>query len=290
MRIFLIELNNDIKGILKRKQYIESLIAELPDSDIIFLPEMAVCSYMASQEAWQYADECGKDTSEWAMQMAEKYNTCIGVGYLDYENGDYYNRYLIADKRQVFGVVTKSEGEAAVFKRGSFGNIICTPFGNIAIGICYDAKRKHLYDNIKDEEIVLMAFPHGCPADPQKPEEEIAANDFFCEKYENAFGVPVVYINSIGKLEYMPGKMGSMMRKSGFTMNGKSKIYCDGAKEIPCTVKEAMGIETDITPHRRVKDIRFYGEDLIKGNLIFRRFILQPDIKYGIKLYNKYVH
>lgn len=46
------------------------------------------------------------------MQMAEKYNACIGVGYLYYENGDYYNRYLIADKRQVFGVVTKSEGEA----------------------------------------------------------------------------------------------------------------------------------------------------------------------------------
>lgn len=51
----------------------------------------------------------------------------------------------------------------------------------IAIGICYDAKWKHFYDNIKDEEIVLIAFPHGCPADPKKPDEEIAANDFFAE-------------------------------------------------------------------------------------------------------------
>jgi hypothetical protein len=84
----------------------------------------------------------------------------------------------------------------------------------------------------------------------------------------------------------MPGKMGSMMRKCGFTMNGRSKIYCHGAREIACTVKEAMGIETDITPHRRARDIRFYGEDLIKGNWLFRRFILHPDVKYGIKLYN----
>lgn len=36
MRIFSIELNNDMKGILQRKQYIESLIAEIPDGDIVF--------------------------------------------------------------------------------------------------------------------------------------------------------------------------------------------------------------------------------------------------------------
>lgn len=207
MRIFALELNNDRKGLEVRKPYIEALLARLP--------ELALCGYMASREIWQYADRDGQDTARWARDMAEKYNTCIGVGYLELENGDYYNRYLVADKHQVFGVVTKSEGEAAVFKRGDFGNLIKTPFGNIAAGICYDAKRRHLYENIQDQEISLIVFPHGCPADPEKAEEEIEGNDFFCGQYQSAFQVPVVYVNSVGGLGVHAGRDGCADAKSG---------------------------------------------------------------------------
>lgn len=284
MRIFALELNNDRKGPEVRKPYIEALLARLPEPDMVFLPELALCGYMASREIWQYADRDGQDTARWARDMAEKYNTCIGVGYLELENGDYYNRYLVADKHQVFGVVTKSEGEAAIFKRGDFGNLIKTPFGNIAVGICYDAKRRHLYENIQDEEVSLIVFPHGCPADPERAEEEIAGNDFFCGQYQSAFQVPVVYVNSVGALEYMPGVMGALMRKAGFAMNGRSKIY-GGTKAISCPVREAVGIETELVPRRRVRDIPFSGEDLIPGNWLFRHLVLKPDVKWGIRVY-----
>ena len=103
MRIFALELNNDIKGLKERKQYIESLIMKLPSPDLVLLPELAICSYMPNKKIWKYADNCSKDTSVWAMDLAEKFNTFIGVGYIDYEEGDYYNRYLIADKKQVYG-------------------------------------------------------------------------------------------------------------------------------------------------------------------------------------------
>lgn len=96
MRIFALELNNDIKGIAERKAYIEALLGKLDRPDFIVLPELAICSYMVCQAIWQYADDCGKDTAAWATAMAHKYNTHIGVGYLDRENGDYYNRYMIA--------------------------------------------------------------------------------------------------------------------------------------------------------------------------------------------------
>lgn len=108
MRVFTLELNNDIKGIGQRKEYIKSLIAKLPSPDLVALPELALCSYMANQQIWQYADES-----------------------------------------KVYGAVTKSEGESAVFKRGFYDSIINTP---------------------------------------------------------------VVYVNSKGRLEYMPGKMGQMMK------------------------------------------------------------------------------
>ena len=285
MRIFALQLNNDIKGISNRKNYIESLIASLPNPDLVVLPELAVCSYMSSQKIWKYADDCGRDTTQWAMSIAEKYHTFIGVGYLDREDGDYYNRYLIAGKAGVYGAVTKSEGESAVFKRGDFGNIIHTPFGNVTVAICYDAKRKHFYKNIKDESISLILFPHGCPADPKKQDEEIKNNDYFCGCYEEAFDVPVVYVNSTGALEYMPGKMGELMRKHGFTMNGKTKIY--GKNCIPIDVKtaEVFGACIEVKDKKRRSDIRFYRDDLIKGNWIFRKFILEPDTQDGIKKY-----
>ena len=209
----------------------------------------------------------------------------MGVGYLDKEAGDYYNRYMIVGPEGVCGVVSKSVGESAVFKRGNFGHVISTPFGNVGVGICYDARRRHFYENVKNQELSLILFPHGSPADPTKPLEEKRTNDFFCSTYVEAFGVPVVYVNSKGKLEHMPGKMGAMMEKEGFAMNGRSKIYCAKGSELDTGMKEALGVETNIAPQRLKKRIRFYGEDLIKGNWFFRNLILKPDTAAGIKSY-----
>lgn len=285
MRIFALELNNDIKGIETRKEYIEGLISKLSSPDLVVLPELSVCSYMASQEIWKYADDCGKDTSDWAVQIAKKYHTFIGTGYLDKEDGDYYNRYMIAGPEGVCGVVTKSEGESAVFMRGDFGSIIRTPFGNVAVGICYDSRRKHFYENIKDAEISLILFPHGSAADPNKPKKEIRENEHRCMLYVEAFGVPVVYVNSKGKLEYMPGKMGSMMAKAGFRMNGRSKIYASEGKEIRTEAEEAIGIDITLSAHRRKKNIKFFGEDIVRGNWFFRTFVLKPDTQAGVRIY-----
>ena len=232
MRIFALELDNDIKGIDRRKDYIEGLIEKLPGPELVVLPELSLCSYMASQAMWPLADDCGKDSCGWSVQMAKKYHTFIGTGYLDKEDGDYYNRYLIAGPDGVCGTVTKSEGESAVFKQGDFGSVIRTPFGNVGVAICYDSRRKHFYDNVKDEALSLILFPHGAPADPNRQDSERAENDKRCRIYADAFGVPVVYVNSKGSLEYMPGMMGAMMRRRGFRMNGLSRIYADEAEPI----------------------------------------------------------
>lgn len=286
MRIFALELNNEIKGISERKSYIELLISSLPTPDLVVLPELALCSYMASQEMWKYADECGKETSQWATEMAIKYDTYIAVGYLDFDDGDYYNRYMIAGKDGVLGTVSKSEGEAAVFKRGDFESIIETPFGKVGVGICYDSRRKHFYDNVMGEALSLILFPHGAPADPKKPDYEAKTNDYFCGAYRDAFGVPVVYVNSVGPLEYMPGMMGKMMADHGFQMNGKSKIYYNEGEEIACEIPEAIGLNTELCERKITREIPFYGKDIIKANFFFRVLVLGPDTKHGIKLYD----
>ena len=163
---------------------------------------------------------------------------------------------------------------------------ISTPFGTVGVGICFDSRRKHFYDNVKDETLSLILFPHGCPADPNKTEKEHKENDTRCMMYVNAFGVPVIYVNSVGSLEYMPGKMGELMKKAGFRMNGMSKIYAMESKEIHGTIPEAVASDVEIAPKSRVKDIRFHGENILPGNWLFKQFILKPDTEAGIRLYN----
>ncbi len=287
MRVFALELDNDLKGVAERKAYMEGLIARLPAPDLVVLPELSLCSYMASQKIWQYADEGGREASAWAVDMAGKYHTCIGAGYLDREDGDYYNRYLIASPEGVCGTVTKSEGEAAVFKRGEFVSTIMTPFGMVGVAICYDSRRKHFYDNVKDMALSMILFPHGAPADPKKPDKERRENDLRCGLYAAAFGVPVVYVNCVGALEEMPGKMGEMMAKKGFRMNGGTKIYAAEGRPIPTELPETVGMEVPIHSKKRIRDIPFHGQDILPGNFFFRQFILKPDTAAGIRSYEE---
>lgn len=287
MRIFALELNNDIKGIEERKKYIEGLISKLDRPELVVLPELALCSYMASRKIWNYADDKGKDTTVWAVEIAQKYSTYIGVGYLDKEGDDYYNRYMIAGPEGMCGYVTKSEGEAAVFKRGRFKSTIQTPFGIVGVGICYDSRRRYFYESVKNERLSLILFPHGAPADPMKPEQEQDENDTRCMKYVEAFGVPVVYVNSVGKLEHMPGTMGMLMKMAKFRMNGHSKIYARYSTEIPSDIPEVVASDVEVSPNKFKKDIRFYGDDILNTNWLFKKLVLGPDTRKGIRKYEE---
>jgi predicted amidohydrolase len=287
MRIFALELNNDIKGLDQRKAYIESLVATLERPDLIVLPELSLCSYMGNTTVWECADLNCQMTSQWAMGIAKKFNTCVAVGFVEKNAGDFFNSYLVADKHKVHGVVRKSEGESYVFKRGNFTSMISTPFGDVAVGICYDSRRRHFYENIKDHAVSLILFPHGSPHDPSDLEGERRANEYLCNTYVEAFGVPVVYVNSIGKMDSMLGKTGNMMIKAGFRLNGLSEIYGSSGTSLPSPVQEAIGMDIELMPKRRTKSIRFYGDDLSRGNFLFRKIILKPDIKAGIRMYEK---
>lgn len=285
MNIYALELDNDRKGIAARKQTIESLLARLERPDLVVLPELALCSYLGNETLWQYADDAGKDTAAWARAMAEKYDTFLGVGYLEKSGGEYYNSYLLAGKERVYGNVRKSEGEAYLFKRGSFPNLVSMPFGDVAVAICYDARRKHFYDEVRDRAVSLILFPHGAPSDPRKAAAEQAVVDGFCGAYAMTFGVPVVYVNSRGKLDPMLGRTGKLMAKAGFALNGMSKIYSTTGKPLPPAVPGAVGWSGVLTPQTRRGELRFYGQDLVKGNELFRTFVLKPDIRDGIRFY-----
>lgn len=77
------------------------------------------------------------------------------------------------------------------------------------------------------------------------------------------------------------------MKLSGFSMNGKSKIYASNGTSIATKLKEAHGYDLTLSEEERKKEIIFHGSDLLKGNYFFRQMILKPDINIGIRKYNK---
>ena len=287
MRVFALELNNDIRGLEERKAYIEGLIARLPSPDLVVLPELSLCGFIPNQYIWQYADDKGRETTEWALRMAIKYNTYIGVGYADREYRDFYNRYMIAGPKGVCGVVTQSEGVSAVFKRGDFKNTIVTPFGTVAVAIGYDFRCEHFYQNIKDAAISMILIPSASPDDPKKPEVERKGNDLRSSLYISAFDVPVVYVNCTGEMDEMPGKVGERMRKRGFRLNGMSRIYGTKEDTIETDVAEAIGEEVPIHSKRRVKDLPFYNGYLTPGHSLYRSITVKQDVMWAIKYYGK---
>ena len=46
---------------------------------------------------------------------------------------------------------------------------------------------------------------------------------------------------------------------------------------------EAVGAQVTLSPRRRVGRIRFYGDDILPGNWLFKRLILKPDTAAGIR-------
>ena len=85
----------------------------------------------------------------------------------------------------------------------------------------------------------------------------------------------------------MLGRTGKMMLEAGFKLNGLSEIYCNSGKPIKSDIQEAIGLDVELISKKRTKDIKFYGDDIIKGNLLFRKFILKPDTRAGIHFYEK---
>lgn len=71
------------------------------------------------------------------------------------------------------------------------------------------------------------------------------------------------------------------MMDAGFRLNGLSKIYnSSSGTPLESDVQEATGIDIKLLPKERTKDSS-------RGNFLFRKLILKPDIKAGINFYEK---
>lgn len=287
MKVTVIEVDNNIIGVSERLEYIENEIKKVGKTDFVVLSELSTPGYIPNENIWEYAENNGEITKKWAVEMAKKYNIYIGAGFVEKENNDIYNSYLIANKEGVLGTIKKNEPESNIFKRGKFPHIINTPIGNIAVGICFDAHKKEFYENIKNEEISMILMPHAWAMDKKHGKDDREKINTLVTKYNNAFDVPVIFANAVGDLEQMAGITGKLMNPKVYKLLGQSTVAANG-KIIEMNKNEnILTVEFNLQNNKRKNDITFHGEWIDKGSFIFRNVVIPLDIKKGIKLYNK---
>lgn len=286
MRITVLQTNNNVKGLKARFEYIEKLIARIPDPEFVILPELSSCSYIPNQNVWKYKESFGCRTKSWAHDMARKYHCYISAGYVETDGHDIYNSYLIANESGVLGTVRKIEGESNIFKRENFGSTIDTPLGTIGVAICFDSHRKCFYDNIEDQSPVLILMPHAWATNDKYSAPHLEKIDHLGQTYANCFGCPVIFANALGDVEPMPGITGHMMNPKTFKLNGNSVIYEKGKSPIRMGTEESLTCDVQIKSDKS-KCIEFYNGWIDKDNALFRRFILPFDVKRGTRLYEQ---
>jgi predicted amidohydrolase len=147
-------------------------------ASVIVLPELAPCGYVfeSAAEARAAAEPAGGPVAgEWAA-LAARLGVVIIGGFAELgPGGQVYNSAVLADPGGIRAVYRKAhlwDAEADFFVPGDAPPpVVATPFGRIAMMICYDAEFPEWVRLPALAGADLLAVPTNWPAEPVPPGE-----------------------------------------------------------------------------------------------------------------------
>jgi predicted amidohydrolase len=147
-------------------------------ASVIVLPELAPCGYVfeSAAEARAAAEPAGGPVAgEWAA-LAARLGVVIIGGFAELgPGGQVYNSAVLADPGGIRAVYRKAhlwDAEADFFVPGDAPPpVVATPFGRIAMMICYDAEFPEWVRRPALAGADLLAVPTNWPAEPVPPGE-----------------------------------------------------------------------------------------------------------------------
>ena len=144
---------------LKNRAYIERKFQSIKAStDLVLLPEMFTTGFTMTPET--IAEPMGGPSMQWMQTWAIKLNAAIGGSLVIYEEGYYYNRFVIVtpsgdvmhyDKRHTFTLA----GEHKTFRAGSNEGIFEYEGWKICLRICYDLRFPVWSRNTQDYDVLF---------------------------------------------------------------------------------------------------------------------------------------
>ncbi|WP_018295171.1 carbon-nitrogen hydrolase family protein [Mariprofundus ferrooxydans] len=249
---------NCIPGMIQENlDHAEKLIKQAVDkgAEVILLPELMPCGYMATEEIWDFAETVNGPSIHWLTSMAGRFKIHLGFTYLEAEGEDFYNSFVLAGPEgKLLGRVRKDPPasiEAYFYKAGSDRHVIDTEHGRIGVGICYE---NLLYKQMcslygENVDLILSPFAAGRPK-PFIPGDIKRFDDLLINSravFAKTLGVPVVMANRVGPLDTdLPGNMPHL--KSSFP--GLSSIVdYDGTVQAELGSEEAVIVADVHTGH-----------------------------------------
>jgi N-carbamoylputrescine amidase len=269
-------------------------------AQLVVLPELFACGYVPNQRIWDLAEPCDGRTLEWLAQAAGRLHVHLGVGLAETDGQDFFNVYLIcAPDGRLAGRVRKTKAEASIFRSAAGTHAVDTALGKIGVGICADNQFTFLPKLLQAQAIDLHLMPHAWPA-PVKPgglvsEADIRAQQARAEAlpvlYASLLGVPVVFVNQVGRFEPMDGILGRLMEPAVYRLQGRSRIVdSDGVVKAELGSEAEGVIVADVTlelQRRPRLEPHDYDGWLQPGPALVRKGVIPLDEWWGRRSYGR---
>jgi len=145
VKVAVVQMDCTLGDVEANCRRVEGLVrgATAQGAEVIVLPELATTGYFVGERMSDLAEPVPGPTSEWVCRLAKTYGCYIAIGIIERgENGRYHDSALFTSKDgTLLGCYRKVHlfaAERTVFTPGTEPAIFDTPFGRVALTICYD--------------------------------------------------------------------------------------------------------------------------------------------------------
>lgn len=256
-------------------------------ADLIALPELLAAGYIPNPSVWDHAETEEGPTLSWLKRTAAKFGVHLAGGAVIREEGEIYNRYyMAAPDGEITGCAQKKNGEAYCFRRGEGSHLINTSLGRIGVGICADTHFTGFIEEMRTLDIDLLLMPHAWPS--RECDDGVLGE--FAQLVARLLGVPVLFVNSVGRMEKMKGLVGMLMKPPLFSLRGQSCIV-DGAGTLLDGLDEKPGVVSRVLTlgkcRNNLPEIPDHSGMIQPGSRILRKGIFPVDIALGQRYYRR---
>ncbi len=201
--------------------HVEKLIeqAAAQGARIVLLPELTPGGYLLTPAIWDTAETKNGRSMHWLKAAAKRFGVHLGMSYLEAEDADFYNSFVLATPDGgIAGRVRKNppaSAEAYFFRSGNDPHFIDTEIGRIGVSICYEALlHEYLAEHQRNSvDLLLIPMSAGTPTPvfPIRKKDCVVYDQMLrslAAHHARALGVPVMMANKCGPLvTAMPGGM-----------------------------------------------------------------------------------
>lgn len=183
-------------------------------AQLVLLPELVPGGYLLTEDIWDTAEAAGGRSVTWLKDTAKRLGIYLGMSYLEAEDRDFYNSFVLATpKGKIAGRVRKNPPasvEAYFYTAGADQHVIHTDIGRIGVGICYENLLHERICGLLDASVDLLLQPMSAgrpnsllPGDAERFDQMLREGP---AHHAKVLGVPVLMANKSGPLETdMPG-------------------------------------------------------------------------------------